>query len=315
MKIVRFKQYGGTEELEVAEAGPGEPAEGEVLVRVHSAGVNYLDCKVRAGLMQKVLSLELPVVPGAEIAGIVESVGEGVDRFRPGDTVFGQIAACVGGYSELALAKADHLAAKPAGLTFAQAASLPVSAATAWMAVETVEARPGLRLLIHGAGGGVGGFAVQFAALKGAHVIATASSNKAALVRAAGAAQVVEYDRARFEDSVEPVDAVLDFVGPEFIERSWAVLKPGGILASAAAPPDPSAAERSGAKAAFVILRPDGDRLARIAALIDSGDVVVSQPISFALEDAGLAHQLCETRHAPGRIVLAVDTGAGSGAN
>lgn len=307
MKVVQFDDYGESDKLALGTSDRPEPAAGEVLVRVYAAGVNFLDCKIRAGLMQHVLKLSLPVVPGAEIAGTVERVGEGVDRFRPGDAVFGQIASCVGGYAEWAVAKADHLASKPPGLSFAQAASLPVSAATAWMAVEAANLSPGQRVLVHGAGGGVGRFAVQFARLAGAHVIGTASASKAAFVRDLGASEVVEYDRERFESVLDPVDVVLDFVGSDTMDRSWGLLKPGGVLAGAAAPPDADKAAAHDVRSAFIILRPDGERLGAIGELIEAGKVDVGDPATFELGDAARAHDLCETRHAPGRIVLTVD--------
>lgn len=304
MKVVQFQNYGGTDTLTVSEAARPEPAAGEVRVWVHAAGVNFLDCKIRAGVMQHVLNLPMPVVPGAEVAGIVDEVGEGVRSFAPGDAVFGQISSCVGGYAEWIVAKADHMAIKPSTLSFAQAAALPVSAATAWIAVEAVDARPEQRLLIHGAGGGVGSLAVQFAKLRGAQIIGTASSSKAAFVRHLGASQVVEYDRERFEELVGPVDAVLDFVGADTMDRSWALMKTGGMLAGAAAPPDATKAAAHKVRSAFVILRPDGERLGLIGGLIDTGKVEVGNPEAFALQDAAKAHELCETRHARGRIVL-----------
>jgi NADPH:quinone reductase-like Zn-dependent oxidoreductase len=228
MRAVRFHDYGPPDVLRV-ETGPRpEPGEGEVLVRVHSAGVNPIDWKYRAGYLKEFMPLELPHIPGFDLAGTVAEVGAGVSDLSPGDEVFGRGS---GTYAEYAVAPATTLALKPAGVSFDQAATLAIGGVTAWAGLfEAAKLERGQRLLVHGGAGGVGSFVVQLGCWKGAHVIATASAGNLDLVRRLGADEGIDHTAVRFEDEVHDLDVVFDTVGGEVTERSWGVLRPDGML-------------------------------------------------------------------------------------
>ena len=276
-----------------------------MLVRVHAAGVNPIDWKLRAGYLQAFMPVELPHIPGFDLAGTIEALGPGVTDLAVGDDVFGRGA---GTYAQYAVAPATTLARKPAPISFEQAATLPVGGVTAWAGLfEAAELEPGQRLLVHGGAGGVGSFVVQLAHWKGAHVIATASAANADFVRSLGADEVVDYEAVRFEDVVSDIDVVYDTVGGEVTERSWGVLKPGGILVVIAGMPDTATAEARGVRTSGTnapeVTSPILQELAGLAA---AGDLRPQVGPAFSLADAAGAHALSETGHGRGRIVLNV---------
>ena len=249
MRAVRFHDYGPPEALVVERVPRPEPGEGEVLVRVHAAGVNPVDWKFRRGDMRNFRPLQLPSAAGIDLAGTVEAVGPGVTAWQVGQAVFGSGS---GAYAEYAVAPAGNLAAMPRTLTFDQAAAAPIGARTAWTALfDAAGLQPGQRLLVNGAAGGVGHFAVQLGRWKGAHVIGTASAANVDFVRSLGAETVVDYAATSVEDAVRDVDAVLDTVGGAGTERLLRVVKPGGVIASIAGPvPEEVAQQRGGARGA-----------------------------------------------------------------
>jgi NADPH:quinone reductase-like Zn-dependent oxidoreductase len=303
MQAVRFHEYGPPDVLRLETVPRPEPAEGEVLVRVHSAGVNPIDWKYRAGHLQAFLPLELPHIPGFDLAGTVAEVGAGVSDFSMGDEVFGRGS---GTYAEYAVAPVTTLALKPVAVSFDQAATLGVGGVTAWAGLfEAAKLEPGQMLLVHGGAGGVGSFAVQLGRWKGAHVIATASAGNLDLVRSLGADEVIDYTAVRFEDHVRDLDVVFDTVGGEVTDRSWGVLRPGGMLVVIAGMPDADKAgshgvRTSGTQAPAVI----GPILAKLAALVESGDLDPQVGETFPLADAARAHAASETGHGRGRILL-----------
>ena len=236
MQAVRFHEYGPPDLLRVETVPVPQPGDGEVLVRVHSAGVNPIDWKIRAGYLQAFMPLVLPHIPGFDLSGTVAEVGAGVAQFAPGDEVFGRGA---GTYAEYAVAPEGTLAPKPAAVSFDQAATLAVGGVTAWAGLfGAADLEAGQRLLVHGGAGGVGSFAVQLGHWKGAHVIGTASAPNLDAMRALGADEVIDYAAARFEDVPHDLDVVFDTVGGEVTDRSWGVLRPGGILVVIAGMPD-----------------------------------------------------------------------------
>jgi NADPH:quinone reductase-like Zn-dependent oxidoreductase len=305
MQAVRFHEYGPPDVLRVEAVPRPEPGDGEVLVRVHSAGVNPIDWKYRAGYLQGFAPLELPHIPGFDLSGTAVEVGTGVSDFSTGDEVFGRGA---GTYAEYAVAPAATLAPKPAAVSFDQAATLAIGGVTAWASLfEAAKLEPGQRLLVHGGAGGVGSFAVQLGHWKGAHVVATASAGNLDLVRRLGADDVIDYTAVRFEEKLRDLDVVLDTVGGEITERSWGVLRPGGMLVVIAGMPDiDTAAARgvrtSGTQAPEVT----SPILARLAALVESGDLDPQVGETFPLAEAARAHAARETGHGHGRIVLHV---------
>jgi NADPH:quinone reductase-like Zn-dependent oxidoreductase len=300
MRAIRAHDYGGPEQLALVQAPVPEPGAGQVRVRLLVAGVNPADWKFRQGLMKQFAPLTFPWTPGLEGAGLVDAVGEGVDHWRPGQAVFGPMSAT---YAEYTLAPAGDLVAKPAGLSFEEAASVPVGALTAWGAVERAGLQPGQRVLVQGAAGGVGLFAVQFARLKGAHVIGTASAANVEFVRSLGAETVIDYTAGPFEQAVQGVDAVVDTVGGEVTERSWKVLRPDGILVTVAGMIDEEQAQAHGVHGARAG-RAGADQLAHITELLESKQIKPCVGRVFPLDQAAQAHELSQRGHGRGRIVL-----------
>jgi NADPH:quinone reductase-like Zn-dependent oxidoreductase len=305
MRAVRFHEYGPPSSLVVDLVPRPAPKAGEVLIRVHAAGVNAIDWKFRAGYLKQYMPLELPYTPGLDVAGTVVVAGPDVTAFAEGDDVFGRGS---GAYAEYAIAPVATLAHKPSALSFEQAATLPIGGVTAWVGLfDAAHLEAGQRVLVHGGGGGVGSIAVQLAHWKGAHVIATSSAGNVEHVRALGADQVIDYETTKFEDVVHEVDVVLETVGGEVTERSWGVLKPGGIMVVVAGMPDAEKAASLGVRTSNVrppeVTAPILDELGRLAA---SGAIVPQVGPVFSLDEAAEAHSTSETGHGRGRIVLQV---------
>ncbi|MER7950674.1 NADP-dependent oxidoreductase [Streptomyces sp. NPDC096079] len=306
MRAVVVEQWGGPEKLVEREVERPEPGLNEVLVRVHAAGVNPVDWKTRAS--GGLIDWGAPAIVGWDVSGTVEAVGPGVGSLRPGDEVFGMplFPRQAGGYAEYVVAPARHLAPKPASLTHVEAAALPLAALTAWQAlVDAADVRPGERVLVHAAAGGVGHFAVQIAKARGAYVIGTASAAKHELLRELGADEVLDYREARFEDVVSDVDVVLDGLGGETAERSLKVLRTGGRLITLPGPDDVPAAP-DGVRAAWVLVEPDHLGLREIAALVESGALRPVVDTVLPLSEAARAHELGERGRTTGKIVLSV---------
>jgi NADPH:quinone reductase-like Zn-dependent oxidoreductase len=309
MRVVHFYAYGGPEQLVMEQVRRPEPQVGQVLVRVYAAGVNPIDWKVRKGLFKDVRPLPLPFTPGSELAGIVETPGPGVTTFQKGQAVYGRGAE--GAYADYALIAADSLAQKPGNISFDQAASVPVGARTAWIALfNLADLQAGQQVLIHGAAGGVGNYAVQLAHWKGAYVIGTASSDNVEFVRSLGAEVVIDYTTSPFEHIVHDVDVVIDSIGGEVQDRSWSLIKPGGILVAIGHPPAEKVAAQHGVRTTSTVLdqrvplRPSTEPLQEISDLIESGILLPQVGKIFPLEEASQAQALSEAGHGRGRIVL-----------
>jgi NADPH:quinone reductase-like Zn-dependent oxidoreductase len=277
-------------------------------VRVHASGVNPIDWKIRDGDYKLVMRFRLPIVLGWDVSGVVEAIGAGVTSFRAGDEVFARPDIKRGGtYAEYVAIRASDAARKPRSIDHVHAAAVPLAGLTAWQALfDKADLREGQRVLVHAAAGGVGHFAVQLAKWKGAFVAGTASGRNEALVRSLGADQVVDYTRERFEDAVEPVDAVLDTLGGEVGRRSWKVLKRGGTLVSVL----DIAASLKGAlrlkRGRFLLIKPNAAQLESIAGLIDAGKVKPLVENVFPLAEARRAHELSQSGRVRGKIVLKV---------
>jgi NADPH:quinone reductase-like Zn-dependent oxidoreductase len=308
MKAWRVNSFGGIEAMILEEVALPQPGAGEILVKVHAAGVGPWDGWIRSG--HSALPQPLPLTLGSDLSGTVAAVGEGVTDFVEGEAVYGVTnPRFIGSYAEYAVAKAGMVAGKPQSLTHREAASVPVIAVTAWQALfEQARVGQGQTVLIHGAAGNVGAYAVQFARQSGARVIATAGTGDIERVRALGADRVIDYRTARFEDEVGDVDVVVDLVGGETQVRSFAVLKQDGMLISAVSEPDQALAARHGARALFFLVEVTTLHLSRIAEMIDAGElqVKVGQVLPFA--EAKAAHEMLEGRrpHPPGKIILNV---------
>jgi len=305
MKAIRIHQYGGPEVLAQVEMQRPKPGPDEVLIKVHAASVNPVDWKIRAGYMKDFLPLALPATLGADVSGTVEEVGSGAPRFKRGDEVYASLGLEGGGYAEYAVAKEAIVAEKPSTLAHVQAAGIPVAGLTAWQALfEVARLRDGQKVLIHGAAGGVGNFAVQFAKGKGAYVIGTASSRNHAFLRELGVDKTIDYQKTSFEDAVHDADVALDTIGGDTQERSFKALKKGGILVSIVQPPSEELAAKYGVRAMFYGAHPSSSDLTEIARLIDSGKVRTVVETVLPLAEARRAHELSQSGHARGKIVL-----------
>jgi NADPH:quinone reductase-like Zn-dependent oxidoreductase len=301
MQAARVYEYGGPEVIMIEQTPRPEPKANEVLVRLKAAGVNPVDWKFRAGFMKQFMPLSFPWIPGLEGAGIVEAVGYGVTTFKPGQAVFGLIQNA---YAEYAVANVAELFAKPEHLSFEEAASVPVGALTAWQAtLVEPNLQPGQHVLIHGGSGGVGLYAVQFARWKGAHITATTSVANAGFVRSLGAETVIDYHTTKFEDVVRDVDAVIDTVGGDLLERSLQVTRPGGILITVAGRPDPEMGQARGIRVTSSY-RADASFLMQITELLESKKVKPVVGAVFPLAQARQAQELSQTGHGRGRIIL-----------
>lgn len=307
MKAIVITEYGDGGVLNYTEAERPAPAAGELVVRVHAAGVNPVDWKVRGGIGVR-FGLALPLILGGDIAGVVEEVGAGVSEFEPGDAVFGMTrSGLAGGYAEYAVATPRGIAPKPAALDFEQAASLPIAALTAWQSLfDLADLRAGQRVLVTGASGGVGSMAVQLAKAFGAFVIGTASGKNGQFVRDLGADEFVDYTARPFEGAVRDVDVVFDTVGADTQERAFKTLKPGGYLATAAHPPSQDAAKAYGVRAAFVACKPNARQLAEVSRLVGEGKLKAHVQTVLPLAEAAEAHRLSESGRTRGKIVLRV---------
>jgi NADPH:quinone reductase-like Zn-dependent oxidoreductase len=305
MKAVQIHSFGGPEVLKFEDAPRPEPGTRQVLVRIHAAGVNPVDWKIREG---KLGQIPLPSIMGSDFSGEIEALGPDVAEFRVGEMVFGSVADESGSYAQYALAPVSHIVEKPKQIDHVMAAAIPVPAMTAWQALfDEAKLSPGQRVLIHAAAGGVGNFAVQFAKWKGAYVIGTASGSNADLVRSLGADEFIDYRSTRFEEVVRDVDVVFDTVGGDTQERSWKVLKKGGVLVSIVQPPSVQSAKAHNVRGIF--MREDATRteeLIQISKLVADGKVKVNVETILPLSEARKAQELSQSGHARGKIVLRV---------
>jgi NADPH:quinone reductase-like Zn-dependent oxidoreductase len=302
MKAVRVHQYGGPQGLTLDEIPQPIPGNGQVLVRVRAAGVNPIDWKIRGGYMKDVMPLQLPVTIGFDFSGEIESPGPGVTQFKKGDPVFG---TAKGTFAEYVVTGLAEVASKPASLDYAHAASVPVAAKTAWQALFDVGGlTPGGKVLIHGAAGSVGSFAVQLAKAKGIHVYGTASARNHAYLKELSVDEPIDYQTTKFEDVARNVDVVLDTQGGETQRRSFAALKKGGTLVSIVQPPSQEEAAKYGVKATFLGSQPNVEQLTEIARLVDAGKLKTTVEAVLPLEDANRALDLSQAGHVRGKIVL-----------
>jgi NADPH:quinone reductase-like Zn-dependent oxidoreductase len=305
MKAVRIHSFGGPEVLQLEDVPQPEPRDDEVLVHVRAASVNPVDYKMRSGGYAK--PERLPMELGRDISGTVARCGTQVQRLKSGDDVYAMLPWDRYGYAEYVAVKANDSARKPARIDHQHAAAVPLAALTAWQGLfDHGELKSGQRVLIHGAAGGVGHFAVQFAKQAGAEVIATATRAHEAFLRELGADQVIDHHEERFEDRVRDVDVVFDLVGGETQDRSWTVLKSGGVLVSTLGQPPEDKARAHNVRAKGYMAHPSAEQLSQIATLIDEGKVRPYVESTFELRDVAKAQQHLEKDHVRGKIVLVV---------
>lgn len=315
MIAVVMAEPGGPEVLTETVVDMPVPAIGEVLVRVSAAGVNPIDLKTRAGGGSAPLIRSYPAILGVDFAGTVERPAFDAHPFQPGDSVYGMVPVprVGGGYAEYVTVPAVSIARAPVTVTSAVSGAVPCAALTAWGCIVTVgKVQSGQRVLIHAGAGGVGHFAVQFARLAGAHVIATASEPNAAWLRELGAHEVIDYRSTRFEDATGDIDLVVDLIGNVHDNtgtRSLAVLRPGGLLINVPSGSWPGFREEAaaaGVRTTDIKALSATAELTEIAELIDAGSVTVHIDREFPLAEAADAHRLLGEGHTRGKIVLRV---------
>lgn len=300
MKSIQLPAYGAADQLRYAEVPTPTAGPGQVLVRVHAASFNPIDTKLAAGYMRQFMPLTFPWVPGNDFAGTVEAVGAGVTTLTPGTEVYG-LNPAGGAYAEYVVAQADAVAPKPATRSFAEAAAVPVVALTAWQGLtQGGHLQAGQTVLIHGGAGAVGAYAVQFAHQLGARVIATAAAADLDFVRSLGADEVLDYQLGQFETVVKDADMVLDLVGGEVQQRSYAVLKAGGYLVATSQPPAAAEAAKHGVQGVMFQMKPSAEDLRRVAQQLDAGTLRVDVARAYPLAQAAHAWADSARHSAPG---------------
>lgn len=309
MKAIVAHEYGGPEVLKYEDVPRPEPKDDEMLVKLVAAGVNSFDGTLRSGKYAKGgKGTQLPWHPGYDIAGVVEKVGDKVTKFKVGDAVYAFITILKGGgYAEYALAKQGDAALKPATISFVEAAGAPSVALTAWQAiVDKANVQSGQTVLIHGASGGVGLFAIPIAKIRGAKVFATASTANQDFLKELGADVAIDYKTQKFEDIAKDVDVVIDAVGGETLARSYPIVKKGGMIVSLSDNVDQAQLSKYGIRGASLEVKNNGDELAQIGWLIDEKKIKIIVSETFPLTDANKAEAKADMGHTRGKIVLKV---------
>lgn len=301
MRTVRFHEYGESKKLVTESVPRPEPKENEVLVKVHFAGVNPVDWKLRSGMYKDFMPVNFPSTPGREFSGVVEEVGSGVKQFSSGRQVFGPGN---GTYSEYIVVPASDIAPVPKGMDLETAATVPLGALTAWHVVEDADPKAGQTVVVIGAAGGVGLFATQFARMKGAKVIGVASTANQDFVKSLGA-EPVDYKAGPVASKVKDADIVIDTAGGNALEEAYALVKKGGLLLTVAGMVSEEKAKDLGISA-----RSSGNKgaapLGRIAELLSAGKLVTEVEKVFPLAEAAAAQDRSQTGHGRGRILLKV---------
>ncbi|MEP6603436.1 MAG: NADP-dependent oxidoreductase [Spartobacteria bacterium] len=306
MKAIVAHEYGGPEVLKYEDAPVPEPKENEVLVRVIASGVNPADPLIVGGKYAKEFGTHLPLVPGYDVAGIVEKIGAKVTRLKVGDAVYAYLL-WGGGWAEYCLTNEGEAALKPKSLSYSEAAAVPLAALTAWQAlIDVGKIDKGQTVLIHGGSGGVGSFAIQIAKERGAKVIATASTPNQDLLKQLGADVAIDYTKTKFEEVAHDVDLVIDPIGRDTLTRSYAVVKKGGMIVTLVSECDQAELDKRGIRGASLAARPNAEELAEITKLIDEKKIkpIVSQVLP--LTDAAKADEQAATHHTRGKIVLEI---------
>lgn len=316
MKAITYDRFGGADVLKLTDLPKPEPGPGEVLVKIHAAGVNPIDWKIRNGQFECVFEHNFPITPGWDMAGVMETAGPGVKAWKAGDKVYAYTRfakAEVGTYAEYMVVPESYLGPMPKGLSFVEAASIPLAALTAWQSFKGfAKLTPGQVVLIHAGAGGVGSLAVPFAKHLGATVVTTAQTNNHDYCQGLGADHCTDYKKADYRIALkelypEGVDVILDSVGYEIPDQSLDILKPGGALICLNDPPDEDRAKALGLRALRLYSEPDGKMLGEITKLIEKRVLPVPEILALPLSDAQKAQTLSEAGHVRGKLVLQID--------
>lgn len=308
MKAIRIHEFGGPDVLELEDIAVPQPRADEVLIKVYASSVNPVDGKIVAGLSQEKFPTKFPLTIGWDVSGVIEQAGNQVRNFSIGDEVYGRpFPTQNGAFAEYIVIKANEIALKPRSIDHLQAAAVPLAGLTAWQGLfKFGKLEKGQKVLIHGASGGVGTFAIQFAKWKGAEVIGTASADNLAFIKQLGADQAIDHENQRFEEEVQEVDLVLDLIGKETQQRSLAVIKPGGILVTTVAPEYQDEAREKHIRLESFTAQSYPEDLQQIGDLIDQGMVSPVVSAVLNLEDARKAEELSSRHHTRGKIVIKV---------
>ena len=305
---VELPEWGGSELLTLANSPVPRPGPAEVLLRTHAAGMNPVDWKVRSGTYKAAFDIPFPIVLGRDFSATVLEAGpEAAGDWQPGDEVVGTLAfePKIGAYATHLVVTDAALARRPETVSVDQAAALPVAGITAWQALhEVAEVKPGQTVLVHAGAGGVGHLTVQLAAEAGCVVTATCSPHNADFVRNLGATTAFDYTSAPFEAQLRDFDVVVDCVGGDVLDRSYALLRPGGIAVTMADRPDPHAAEAAGVRVALVFMRPDAEQLSMLLGKVADGSLSVHVDASYPLSEVQAAHDVLQDGHVRGKLVL-----------
>ena len=316
MQAMAIEEYGGPEALKPMELPDPKVGPDVVLIRARAAGVNPVDAGMRAGNLDGAFPSFFPLVPGWDVAGVVESAGPAVDGFAPGDEVMAYARKHFvqeGTYAELVSVPVSSVAPKPPSLSFEEAAAIPLAGLTAYQAVyDKLALQPGETLLVLGASGGVGSFAVQLGAIVGAQVIAVASERNHDYLRGLGASECIDYSNGEVAEAVRAghsagVDAIIDSVRADDLGRSPALLREGGRLVSIIAPPEAEEFERNGVRGLYEFVRPDAVELRVLGELAEGGELRVELSETLPLADAAHAHELIEAGHTRGKLALTIE--------
>jgi len=306
MKAIQFTEFGHSDVLKLIETDPPSFNENEVLVKVSATTVNPLEMKIREGYFQKIMPIEFPYIPGADVSGTVVSVGSKVTRIKPGDEVYASTyGSTYAGYTTL---NQDLVALKPKNITFVEAAALAVPLATSYsLLIESAQLQPGQKILIQGASGGVGSIMVQMAKILGAYVIVTATTADAERLKSLGADEVIDYKTQDFTKLVKDVDVVADLTGGEVQNKSFEVLKKGGKLLSIVIPPSSELAEKYKVIGEFIMGNPYYKKLAWCEQWILDGKIKAQVALTLKLEQAAAAQDIVSKGGVKGKVVLEME--------
>ena len=311
MKAIQINKYGGNDVLELNNNAPKPTIkQGQILLENYAASVNPIDWKFRAGYLQKMAPVPLPVTLGGDFAGKISEVGTGVSEFKVGDEVYGQAIILNGGsgsFAEQVSANAENTALKPKTASFEEAGALPLVGVSALQALgEHIKLKSGQKILVHGGAGGIGHMAVQLAKVFGAYVATTIKTDDVEFVKNLGADQAIDYKTQKFENILKDFDAVFDTVGSETTDKSFGVLKKGGVIVSMFGEPNQELAQKYGVTAIGQGTRTDTVHLARIAEIVDSGKIKVHLDKVFSFENAKEAFIYQEEVHPRGKVVIKI---------
>ena len=302
MKAIQVQKYGHADQMQLKQVQRPTPGKGQVLVKIHDAGVNPVDWKIREGYLKDARPTSFPYTMGQDFAGEIVAIGEGVSGFKKGDRVFG---FAEGSYAEYALASPSGMAHIPRTLDDAQAACLPTAGLTAWQIVmDVAKVTQKETVLILGAGGGVGSFTVQFAKRAGARVIVTASKEDFSYLKELGATQMLDYKTEHFEDTLKDIDIVIDLVGGETLKRAYRCVKPNGLVITTVGPADEAEAKLNNARVIQFFMKPDSGGLTQIGKLVDGGQVKPRLSKVMSLDQAKAAEDLIQLGHPHGKVIL-----------